>query len=66
MIDKLIREIMNGKIAKDTLPESVLPFTGEAEAQYFSRLRRNLQSDMAHMVFTVGRNDDYAETLNKI
>lgn len=52
-IDNLIEEIMNGEYMRDVLPESAFDFSGECQAQYFSHLRKNLESDTAHSVMTV-------------
>lgn len=49
-IEFLVNEIISGEYPRDILPNSALRFSGENEAQYFSNLRRNLQSDMAHAV----------------
>lgn len=65
MIDKLIQEILSGAYPKDTLPEFALAFTEEAEAQYFSLLRKNLQSDMAYMVFTHGLDTEENNFIKK-
>ncbi|MDE6873670.1 MAG: transcriptional regulator [Lachnospiraceae bacterium] len=49
-IDRLMKEIQEGEYQKDILPNSALGFTREQQAQYFSNLRKNLQSEMADIV----------------
>ena len=51
-IDVLVNEILSGEYPKDILPNSALGFSNEHQAQYFSNLRRNLQSDMAYAVMS--------------
>lgn len=51
-IDGLIQEVASGKYKKDTLPNASLEFSGERQAQYFSNLRRNLQSVSAQRIMT--------------
>lgn len=65
-IDTLIQEILRGEYPKDILPNSALGFTDEQQAQYFSNLRRNIQSDMAQAVMTNSQSLDDMELLKKI
>lgn len=64
-IDRLIREIQEGVYEKDTLPNSALGFTREQQAQYFSNLRRNLQSEMADIVINASQSLGELELLRK-
>lgn len=66
MIDKLIQEVISGKLQKDSLHDSALSFTGEQQALYFSNLRNNLQSDMARIVMTNTQSTDKLELLKRI
>lgn len=51
MFDNLIQEIMSGELKRDVLPnDNGYEFSGELQAMYFSRLRRNMASIMAHKV----------------
>lgn len=65
-IDDIIKEIKSGEYKKDILSESAVSFTGEHEALYFSNLRRNLQSDLAELVISVGQSLDDLRVLRKI
>lgn len=65
-IDALVEEILSGEYAKDILPNSALGFSNEQQAQYFSNLRRNLQSDMASAVISNSQNAYDLELLKKI
>ena len=65
-IDFLLEEIMSGKYSKDILPNSALGFSKEHQAQYFSNLRRNLQSDMANSVISNFQSTFDLELLRKI
>lgn len=65
-IDLLIKEILEGDYIKDILPNSAFGFTDEQQAQYFSNLRRNLQSDMAHAVITNSQCVNDLKLLQKI
>lgn len=65
-IDILVEEILNGEYLKDILPNSALGFSKEQQAQYFSNLRRNLQSDMAHAVISNSQSIYDLELLKKI
>ncbi len=51
-IDNIIEETISEYLdeTKEICSESRFPFYGEFEAMYFSNLRRNLQSDLAHIV----------------
>lgn len=51
-IDNIIKEIASGRFVRDDdlSLEAKLPLFGEFEAMYYSNLRRNLQSDLAHLV----------------
>lgn len=51
-IDGLIQEIMCGEHKKDILPNASLKFSEERQAQYFSNLRKNLQSDLAMRIMS--------------
>lgn len=65
-IDDIIQEILSGEYTKDKLPNSAISFSGEHEAQYFSNLRRYLQSDLAELVITSGQCLDDLNYLKKI
>ncbi len=65
-IDALVEEILSGEYTKDILPNSALGFSNEQQAQYFSNLRRNLQSDMANAVISNSQNAYDLELLKKI
>lgn len=65
-IDVLVEEILRGDYPKDILPNSALGFSNEQQAQYFSNLRRNLQSDMASAVISNSQSTYDLELLKKI
>ena len=65
-IDALVAEILSGEYTKDILPNSAFGFSNEQQAQYFSNLRRNLQSDMASAVISNSQNAYDLELLKKI
>ena len=51
-IDNIIEETVSDHVdeTKEICSESRFPFYHEFEALYFSNLRRNFQSDLAHLV----------------
>ncbi len=51
-IDTIIQEILSGEYHEDVPEDSAVGLIGEWQAQYFSLLRNNLRSDMAHAVIT--------------
>ncbi len=65
-VDAIIQEILSGEYPKDILPNSALSFTNEQQAQYFSNLRRNIQSDMAHAVITNSQSIQDLKLLKEI
>lgn len=65
-IDVLVEEILSGECSIDILPNSALGFSNEQQAQYFSNLRRNLQSDMASAVITNSQSYSDLELLKII
>ena len=65
-IDVLVEEILSGEYPTDILPNSALGFSDEQQAQYFSNLRRNLQSDMASAVILNSQSTYELELLKKI
>lgn len=65
-VDFLIKEIISGEYPRDILPNSALGFTNEQQAQYFSNLRKNLQSDMAYAVMTNSQSLYDLELLKEI
>lgn len=65
-VDMLIQEILEGNYVKDILPNSAFGFTGEHQAMYFSNLRRNLKSDMAHAIMSNSQSLDDLNLLKKI
>lgn len=67
-VDKIVDEIISGQWERETEPfsESQLSLSGEFEAQYFSNLRRYLQSDLAELVITSGQCLDDLKILKKI
>lgn len=65
-VDILVEEILKGEYLKDILPNSALGFSREQQAQYFSNLRRNLQSDMAQAVISNSQSVYDLEILKKI
>ena len=64
-IDRLMKEIREGEYKKDILPNSALCFTREQQAQYFSNLRKNLQSEMADVVINDFQSLKEIEILKK-
>lgn len=46
----LIWEALNGKIRRDTLPNSAFAFSGELIANYSARTRIFMDSGLAHMI----------------
>ena len=48
----LIQEALDGKIPKDTLPNSAFEFSGSLLADYASRTRTFLSSVLAHMIMS--------------
>lgn len=64
-INTLIYEIKNGEIKRDMLTDNnVLGFCGEAQAAYFSKLRRNLSSETAHEIMTCFQDNRSLALLN--
>lgn len=58
-IDALIREVASGEQERDTLPNSSYRLEKEAQAMYFSNMRRNMQSRIAAAI--VRCNSDLSE-----
>ena len=58
-IDALIREVASGEQKRDTLPNSSYRLEKEAQAMYFSNMRRNMQSRTAEAI--VRCNPDISE-----
>lgn len=46
----LIREIRRGEYELETQSSLTYPFEEERQAMYYSNMRRNMESDMAHFV----------------
>lgn len=67
-IDNIIKEIASGQFVRDDdlSLEAKLPLSGEFEAMYYSNLRRNLQSDLAHLVIHSNHCLDDLTILRKI
>ena len=56
MINNLINEIKNGNPKREQPFNSSLDFSGKIQAEYFSNLRRFLQSTTSETVFNVAKN----------
>lgn len=65
-IDRLIREILSGQHKIDKLPKSSVGFSGPAQAEYFSKARFNLESDVNNLIVHHGQDLDELELLKKI
>ncbi len=57
----LIQEVLDGKIKKDTLPNSAFDFSGSLLASYSSRTRIFMDSVLAHMIM-----DNHKDKVNSI
>lgn len=57
----LIQEALDGKIKKDTLPNSAFEFSGSLLATYSSRTRIFMNSVLAHMIM-----DNHKDKVNSI
>lgn len=57
----LIQEALEGKIKKDTLPNSAFDFSGSLLASYSSRTRIFMDSVLAHMIM-----DNHKDNVNRI
>lgn len=49
-IDSLVREVASGGQERDTLPDLSYRFEKEAQAMYFSNMRRNMRSRTASSI----------------
>lgn len=49
-IRDLVQEAVNGEHNKEILPNSSYSFDPEAQAEYFSHARNNMQMDIAHQI----------------
>ena len=49
-IHSLVQEVMSGEHPMDTLPNASKDFSNEVQAIYFSNTRRNMESDLFHII----------------
>ena len=59
----LIQEALEGKIKKDTLPNSAFEFSGSLLADYAARTRTFMSSVLAHMIM-YNHNDEVNSIYN--
>ncbi|MBU5459375.1 transcriptional regulator [Anaerostipes sp. MSJ-23] len=65
-IDRLIEEILSGQHKIDKLPKSSVGFSGPAQAEYFSKARFNLESDVNNLIVHHGQRLEELKLLRKI
>lgn len=65
-IDRLIEEILSGQHKIDKLPKSSVGFSGPAQAEYFSKARFNLESDVNNLIVHHGQRLEELKLLREI
>ena len=54
IIDALMQEVVSGETKREYMPSAANDFSGEIQAEYFSNLRRFLQSSVCETIFRGG------------
>ena len=64
-IERLVEEIIAGEHKIDKLPNSSAGFSGAAQAEYFSKARYHLESDVSNLIVNHKQQLDVLEGLVK-
>ena len=65
-IERLVEEIIAGEHKIDKLPNSSAGFSGAAQAEYFSRARYHLESDVSNLIVNHKQQLDELQLLKMI